>query len=109
MSAFFWLAHPESDTLYGFFIGNMVLRVGNPKPMKHWVLHLYESEKGRKQGMLRQAREYPGGDILTFEITVAELFKRAKLVPIIPKELYIEGDVDLFLHEKGRRHKHKED
>ena len=78
----------KSDVLYGLLVGRafrngVTLEVG-----KVWDLHFYSTEKGRKQGMIYQKRNY-GGDLLTFEIRVIDLFKQAKSISVIPREINV--------------------
>jgi hypothetical protein len=80
------LRFPDTGILFGFLIGkNWISRVDR-SVSKTWSLFLFNTEKGRKLSMAYQARNYPGSDILTFEIKLSELVKISKLVSIIPPE-----------------------
>ncbi len=82
----------NSDVLYGLLVGRAL------SDRKKWDLHFYPTEKGRKLGMIYQKRDY-GGDLLTFEIKVLDLFKQAKSVTVIPREINVNEVAIQYLAE----------
>lgn len=88
--------------LYGLLVGTVFINGVTKQQGKRWAMHLYHTEKGRRQGTLRQAREYPGSDLLTFELTFKDIWERAKLLAVIPKELHVDEDVARFIRSKQR-------
>jgi len=96
MAVWIGIDNIKSDVLYGLLIGRafkdrITLEVG-----KTWDLHFYPTEKGRKRGMIYQKRQY-GGDLLTFEIKVIDLFKQAKSVAVIPREINVNETAIQYL------------
>ncbi|KKL70147.1 hypothetical protein LCGC14_2107840 [marine sediment metagenome] len=78
----------KSDVLYGLLIGRAFKNRATLEVRKTWDLHFYPTEKGRKRGMIYQKRQY-GGDLMTFEIKVIDLFKQAELAVVIPREINV--------------------
>lgn len=79
----------KTDVLYGLLIGRAFRDRATLEIWKHWDLHFYPTKKGRKRGMIYQKRNY-GGDLLTFEIKVIELFNQAKSATVIPREINVD-------------------
>ena len=94
---------PTDGVLYGLLEGHSYTKFATGEKTKEWNLHLYGSEKGRRQGMLYQRRQYLQCDIVSFELRLRDLLKGAQLQTVIPRELYVEGDVLRFLKEKEKR------
>ena len=93
----------KTDILYGLFVGWNCIRgmADGFKPYKSWSLDVYTTAKGRTMGMQYQKREYVDCDFLTFELTVLDLFKMAKLIPVIVKDrARVVEDVVKFIKEK---------
>ena len=86
----------KSDVLYGLLQGNAFINKVTLEKGKRWALHFYPTEKGRKRGMIYQKRQY-GGDLLTFEIKVIDLFGQAKSVSVIPREINVDETAMQYL------------
>lgn len=86
----------KTDVLYGLLTGRAFRDRATLEVTKHWDLHFYPTEKGRKRGMIYQKRHY-GGDLLTFEIKVIELFNQAKSVTVIPREINVDETAMKYL------------
>ena len=86
----------KSDVLYGLLIGIAFKDRDTLEIGKTWDLHFYPTEKGRKRGMIYQKRQY-GGDLMTFEIKVIDLFKQAKLAAVIPREINVDETAMRYL------------
>lgn len=87
MAVSFSLMDARNDVIYGLLIGTNYRRLDTGKVGKTWWVHLYVSERGRRQGLSYQIRAYPNSDMLTFEIKAADLFDKAKLVAALPREI----------------------
>lgn len=105
MSCYIDVIDVNKDIIYGLLIGSPWRDIGSPdrKILRRWCIHLYTSDKGRKQGMRWQKRIYHHSDFLTFEIKVRDLFNGAKLATIIPRELPVDDDVRHFLNAQQKR------
>ena len=89
MAVYIGIDDIKSDVLYGLLQGSAFINKVTQEKGRRWALHFYPSEKGRKRGMIYQKRQY-GGDLLTFEIKVLDLFNKAKLAAVIPREINID-------------------
>lgn len=84
----------KTDVLYGLLVGVSVRDRATLEVRKHWDLHFYPTEKGRKRGMIYQKRNY-GGDLLTFDIKVLDLFNQSAPVAVIPREINVVDNLGI--------------
>ena len=96
MAVFISIEDIKSDVLYGLLQGNAFINRVTLEKGKRWALHFYPTEKGRKRGMIYQKRNY-GGDLLTFEIKVIDLFNKAKLAAVIPRGINVDETAIQYL------------
>ena len=97
MSVWIGVKDIKTDILYGLLVGRSWVDRVTKETGKEWDLHFYPTEKGRKRGMIYQKREY-GGDLLTFEIKVLDLFNQAKSVTVIPREIHVQETAMQYLN-----------
>ena len=88
----------KSDVLYGLLQGSAFINRATGEKGKSWSLHFYPTEKGRKRGMIYQKRNY-GGDLLTFEIKVIDLFNQGKSVAVLPREINVDDTAIEYLEQ----------
>ena len=96
MAVYMSIEDPTSDVIYGLLQGSAFINRVTKEKGKRWALHLYPTEKGRRQGMIYQKRNY-GGDLLTFEIKVIDLFNKAELMAVIPREINVDETAIQYL------------
>lgn len=92
----------KDNILYCLLVGANFINQVTKEHQKRWSIHFHHSERGRRQGMIYQARQYPGSDLLTLELKLEDLIKIAKLKTIIPKELPVDYDIRRFLRSKDK-------